>query len=433
MGVRLACLFVPSYRSASPGGEVLLAVADAFSPLVEDAAPFVYLDITGVRSESGLAEALLARAQGFGEASVGVAGTRLASRIAARVSDGGAPILVPEGGEAQFLAPLALALLEPCPELLETLERWGLRTIGAFAALPPGELARRLGAEGAALQRAARGADERPLAPRRLPTEFCEGFASEWPLAELEPFLVETKAAVERLSNRLEACGSACRRLELLLRLDPEGSEARTVELAAPTREAKTLLGLIALELAARPPAAPITGLTLRVRPERPRLAQLGLFGAPALPPDKLAAALSRLSALLGPGRLGSPSVADSHRPGAYGLAEFDPVPASRSLRAVRCEGWAAVRALRPPVELEAVLDENSRPVSVRSLHNDGLHPVISGRARVASGPWKLEEGWWGEEAFDRDYWDVELEEGGVYRIYRDAARDRWYCDGIYD
>ncbi|HEX4440313.1 MAG TPA: hypothetical protein VH854_09605, partial [Thermoanaerobaculia bacterium] len=59
--------------------------------------------------------------------------------------------------------------------------------------------------------------------------------------------------------------------------------------------------------------------------------------------------------------------------------------------------------------------------------------PAIAGRVRVASGPWSLEEGWWTESPVDRDYWDVELSEGGLYRIYRERRGGAWFADGIYD
>jgi len=52
---------------------------------------------------------------------------------------------------------------------------------------------------------------------------------------------------------------------------------------------------------------------------------------------------------------------------------------------------------------------------------------------RVASGPWRVEEKWWSEAAIDREYWDVELSDGGLYRIFRDARNGAWHADGIYD
>ena len=71
------------------------------------------------------------------------------------------------------------------------------------------------------------------------------------------------------------------------------------------------------------------------------------------------------------------------------------------------------------------------RPLSVQSPPD--ATPAIAGRVRVASGPWSLEEGWWTEAPVDRDYWDVELSEGGLYRIYRERRGGAWFADGIYD
>ena len=34
---------------------------------------------------------------------------------------------------------------------------------------------------------------------------------------------------------------------------------------------------------------------------------------------------------------------------------------------------------------------------------------------------------------FIRDYYELALEDGGVYRVFRDLAADKWYVDGVYD
>jgi protein ImuB len=44
-----------------------------------------------------------------------------------------------------------------------------------------------------------------------------------------------------------------------------------------------------------------------------------------------------------------------------------------------------------------------------------------------------VEEGWWVEESVEREYWDVELEEGGIYRLFREPVRGEWFADGVYD
>jgi protein ImuB len=428
--------------------EALLEVAEGFSPRVEDAGEGVaYLDVDGVERhypgpspELGLGRALMRAADAAGlPARVGVAASKLAARVAAGLP--APPVVVPAGEEASFLAPLPLHRLCPEVEIAATLERWGVRSIGDFARLPPSRVASRLGRTGRELHATARGIDPRPLMPREPSPAFHEGMSLEWPLVSLEPFLFVGRAALDRLCRRLESRGFACSRLGLELRLEPDGHQSRSIALPAPTRDAKTLLTLVRLELEARPPGAPVAGFTLLADPDRPREAQLSLYGPAALSPDKLATTLARLFALLGPGRVGSPRPLDGHRPERFALVELAPPPPPEIRRAPRAgRGLLAVRVLRPPVEIEVITGEaepetSSVPVEVRTPANGAAakRPRIEGTIKVASGPWGLEEEWWGDEPTGRDYWDVEIAGRGLYRFYRERATGVWYADGIYD
>ncbi len=71
--------------------------------------------------------------------------------------------LIPPGEEAQRLGALPVRVLSPPAEILETLERWGIRTCEALAALPVLELSERLGQPGVRLHEWARGASLRSL------------------------------------------------------------------------------------------------------------------------------------------------------------------------------------------------------------------------------------------------------------------------------
>ena len=429
--------------------EALTEVADTFSPRVESAGDgILYFDATGIPVPPGdgdaevrLGRAVIAAVEKAGlPGRFGIAASKLAARVAAGLPD--SPTAVPEGEEARFLAPLPLAKLAPEMELAETLERWGIRSIGELAKLPEGEVASRLGELGRELHATARGIDPRPLEPRLPSPCLSEGMELEWPLVTLEPFLFVGNAALERLVRRLESQGLACRRLEIGLKLDPEGWDARAITLPAPTRDAKTLLTLTRLELEARPPGASVVGFTFTAQPDRPRQAQLSLFGPAALSPDRLATTIARLVALLGAENVGSPRAVDGHRPERFTAVDYSPPPPPRERRPPRTgRGLLAIRVLRPPVELEVIVSpchpersEGSLAFRLLSLKStNGADPEISGTVRVAAGPWSLEDGWWSATPASRDYWDVELAEGGLYRIYRDRASDKWYADGMYD
>ncbi len=459
--------------------EALAEIAERFSPRIETAGPgLVFLDADGLAGrfhpgspptqnstpEHELGRALLAAARHAGlPARVGIAGSKLAAQVAAQTATGSdagddaAPRVVAAGDEARFLAPLPLARLAPELRLGETLTRWGIRSIGDFARLPAAEVVSRLGPAGAELHTVARGVDPRPLLPREPPLDLTEGSELEWPLVTLEPFLFLAHAALDRISRRLEIRGLGCAHLALELTLEPAGHDARAWELPAPTRDTKTLLTLVRLALEARPPGAAsaegavaIAAFLFTATPDRTRPEQGTLFGPPALSPERLATTLARLFALLGPDRVGSPRPVDGHRPERLALVPFAPPAAPMILKRVpraatpppsaSGKGLLAVRTLRPPIELEVLVeprpaDREPAPTHIQSLANESndKRPTIAGAVRIAAGPWQLEEGWWSDRPVAREYWDVELDAAGLFRIYRDVATGRWSADGVYD
>jgi hypothetical protein len=129
----------------------------------------------------------------------------------------------------------------------------------------------------------------------------------------------------------------------------------------------------------------------------------------------------------------------DGYRPERFALVPFAPPPPPAVRKTPRTgRGLLSVRVLRPPVPLEVLL-EGERPTSLRALQSasadDGGRPAleVAGSVRVASGPWRLEEGWWQEAPAFRAYWDVELSAGSLYRIFRDEVGGEWFADGVYD
>jgi protein ImuB len=403
--------------------EVLLEVAETFSPRLEDAGDgVVFADVTGMdrhflaeeeaagspapRSpEERLARAAIRAMEAAGlPGRAGIAASKLAARVAAELPK--SPVIVPAGEEGTFLAPLPLARLSPQLEAAAMLQRFGLSSIGELARLSEAEIASRLGEIGRALHRAARGIDPEPLIPRALPPEFREAMEIEWALVALEPFLFIASAALERLSQRMALQGFAARRIELTLTLEPDGFDSRGIDLPSPTRDVKTLLTLIRLDLERHPPGAPVVGFALTAIPDRPRRAQLSLFGPAAVSPEKLATTIARLLSMLGDGSVGMPVTVDGHLPERHAIADFDPLPPPTTrLTPPAGREVVAVRVLRPPLPLDAL------PPATRT-----------------SAPWRVEEGWWRPSPVEREYIDVETFDDGVYRMYRDGSG--WRVDG---
>ena len=422
-------------RAASADAEraahaALADVAYSFSPRVEDGDPgTVWFDADGLgglfASEHELAQAALRRAAACGlDAAVGLAGSKVSAELAAR--DGGGCAVVPPREEWRLLAPLSLDLLAPPPALRETLRRWGIRTLGDLAALPASAVATRLGPEAAALARRARGEDAHPLAPRPLPLCFEEVSELDWGVDGLEPFLFVVRGLLDRLVARLEVRGLVCGDLRLSLGLVDRGRDERTVTVAAPSNAVKALLTLVRVQLEAHPPRAAVERVRLAAVPERLRAAQLDLFRPAGPAPAQLAATLARLGAMCGAGSVGAPAVADSHRPDAYALAPFTAPSGAPVVAEAPAAPPLAVRAVRPPQVLE-VFCQRDRPDFVRA---DGCQ----GRVVSLAGPWRLAGEWWRPaDALQRDYYDAQLTDGGLYRLYYDPTRQQWFLDGVYD
>ena len=362
-------------------------------------------------------------------ARIGIAASKLASRVAAELPK--SPTIVEAGREAEFLAPLPLGRLAPELDAAATLQRWGIGSIGELARLPESEVASRLGELGRELHYAARGIDPRPLIPRALPPEFREGMELEWPLVALEPFLFIANAALDRLAKRMEAQGFSCTRLELTMNLEPDGFHSRAIDLPAPTRDVKTMLTLIRLDLEKTPPGAPVTGFVLVAHPDRPRRAQLSLFGPAALSPEKVATTIAKLVSMLGDGRVGMALPVDGHLPERYSIADYAPPPPPETRRKPpRSRGLLAVRVFRPPIPVEVITREVDGELQVAAIEGEG---DMCGPVRMSAGPWRVEDAWWSDAPAGREYWDVELSRGGVYRVYREAAPAGWFMDARYD
>lgn len=433
-------------RAASPEAEgaaqaALLDAAYSCSPRVEEGeSGTVYCDVGGLRrlygSEREIALAVAGRARALGlEVAVGIAASKIAARLAA--VEGSGVAVIPPGEEWRALAPLPIARLAPSPALGERLERWGIRTLGDLTALPLSAVATRLGPEGAALARRARGEDERPLAPRPLPLGFEESAALDYGIEGIEPFLFVAGGLLDRLLARLAVRGFACGDLALSLGLAGGGRTERLVSVAAPTNERKPLLALIRLHLETHPPGDAVESIRLRAVSERLRPVQLDLFRPNGPAPARLALILARLAALCGPGSVGVPAVVDSHRPDGQGVRRLGgfavrdgPLTASPLT-----PNSLSLRAVRPPRPLD-VFCRRERPDFVRLADavGEGAAPYgCQGRVVTLAGPWRVEGEWWSEGAFERDYYDVQLSDGAVYRLFFDRARGRWFVDGMYD
>ena len=440
------------HRNASPereraAAQAAVEAAGAVSPRFEEAAPgLVYLDAAGLSKLFGddraVARALVAAAERVGlRAAVGVAAGKSLALLAARAAapdltfevtrhglGGGAFRVVLPEEQAAFLAGLPLLALDLSDELQQILRRFGLQTLGEVSRLPPGPLAARLGPEGAILWRLARGEDATALTPHPAPERFEEGEELEWDAQSIEPLLFLWKALLGRLEQRLRSRGLMARELLLRLRLADASWDERAVDLAAPAREVAPLLQLLRLAVEGRPPESGVTAVRLCAVPVPEVLDQLPLFGPRGASPTQLAAAVGRLSALMGPDRVGQPVAPDRWTPFAAEVARFAPPPPPRAPEApppVDLE--LAARALRPPRTAEVRCDCAGTPLLVIG------EGALGGRVVASAGPWRTVAEWWTDAPLAVDSYDLEIAGGLLLRASRELSSGSWWIEAIYD
>jgi len=390
-------------------------------------------------------------------------------------------------GKSANSAPMQKSDLQDAARLLELFDLWGIRNLRALAALPEVALSQRLGQTGIRLQQLARGAIQRTLVPIDLPLIFEEAVELEHPLVLLEPLAFLLSHMLEQLCTRLASRALAAQELRLTFELDtgfhfvedipPEDSSAlentlasspdsnhgaatssgqaparpttnhnsrhftRHLRLPVPMLDAKTFLKLLQLDLKAHPPGAPIMKIHLAAEPARPRAAQGGLFQPPAPEPEKLELTLARIAGMVGPDKVGSTELLDTHHPEGFRMQRFVPPvienkrkdkrsdalhekkadPADHERRReeepfspgtrYRVPGTSpeapitALRIYRPPVRVTVTV-RNGQPVHIVSPRRKD----IQGDILWMAGPWRSSGDWWERDGWSRDEWDIALQ-----------------------
>ncbi|MFF4257886.1 DNA polymerase Y family protein [Streptomyces sp. NPDC001663] len=376
-------------------------------------------------------------------ARAGIADSVFTAALAARSGH-----LVPLGGDAAWLAPYPVGVLG-APRLAELLERLGIRTVGAFAALPENKVLARFGAEGIAAHRTARGRHERPLAVRENTGEHTVAYAFE-PVADLlEPVVFAAKASAEQLHERLAAAGVVCARLEAAVELADGRTLSRVFRhegrLSAPAVAERVRGVLQAWTDAGLLDTGGEHGIVrLVLRPEQLTAAtgrQSALFGERHTP-EEIERAAARVQAMLGHQAVvrvelgGGRGPADQVRLVPFGDVDTGPRPP---------DGPWPGRLPSPhpatvfPHWLPARLtDASGRQVAVSgrlALSAPPAHLAVEGHGEAAvdgwAGPWPVLEWWWDRDRSRRiARMQVAAADGRAWLLV--IEHGRWWAEAHY-
>jgi protein ImuB len=491
-----ACAFPTRGPSRYHGGD--RALAERAAALVSEALGGCCPVQVGV-ADGPFAAALAARRRppaAGGHSAAGRVGPPAAGAGGEAGRGAGGVRVVPPGESPGFLAPLSVRVLaEPGgpagPALVDVLERLGLRTLGALAALGAAEVVGRFGAEGRTAHRLARGLDERPPVTAPPPAELTMVAEIDPPAERVEAAAFVARSLVERLHAHLVGMGSACTRLVI----GAESEHGETHERVWRTEGTFTALAIADrvrwqldgwLRAGANRPTAGLVKLWLapdEVVPAGGRQLAFGTGGPDAVDAveagGRAARALARVQGLLGVEAVRVPEWQGGRGPGErVGLVAVaaddvtEPRPAAQ-------DGWvtdpwpgavpdpAPATVHDPPLPAQ-VLDAAGRPVRVGGrgevsaaparvrvggadearpapASGAGVGPVPVGpgnRVDGRSGGWAAVEAWAGPWPCDERWWDprghrrrarlqVTTAGGVAYLLVVEAGR--WAVEATYD
>jgi protein ImuB len=411
----------------------LMDLGWSVSPRIEDTAPeTIVLDLAGLNSLFGtdekIARQLAERALSLGLNTQIAAASKIDVAIMAARGFAGITI-IPEGEESQILGCLPVCVLSPSAEVLETLERWGVRTCEALAALPVLQLSERLAQQGVRLHELARAQSERSMVLAEPEIHFEEEMELDDAVEELEPLSFLLGRLLDQLCARLDARSLAACAVRVRFELDSGFAECRqpsadlrqktaseiyerVLSLPVPMRDSKMVLKLLRLHLQSDAPSAPILKILLAADAAQPRVAQGGLFLPSSPDPEKLEVTVARLANLVGDSHIGSPELMDTHRPGEFRMRRFvPPRDAAETRRRPHRMARAETRNPKPKTGFRVFRTALAAKVELR----DGCparvgFQGIRGYVVAASGPWRSSGDWWREDGWSHDEWDLEID-----------------------
>ena len=428
--------------------EPVVAAAEAFTPRVEILRPGLCAMATrGPARYFGGEEALTSQvvaAVGCG-CRVGVADGTFAAKLAAKRS-----LIVAAGESRAFVAPFPVSALER-PQLADVLVRLGVRTVGAFAALPAEDVLARFGPDGFLAHRLAQGLDERPLVGREPPPDLTVQVELDPPAQRVDSAAFAAKVLADELHQRLARLGLAC--LRITIECETEHGERLSrlwrhqgalTPPAMAERVRWQLDGWLSGTAGEDHPSAGLSLLRLvpdQVVPDDGR--QLGFWGGAAEAAERASRALARVQGMLGPGGVTTAVPSGGRSPaeratlvpwGDLGEPAHPPSPP-----------WPG----RLPPPSPATVFAEPRPAEV--VGADGAVVGVTGRGAVTAaparvsvagdrwaevvawaGPWPVDERWWDEPAHRRRArFQAVVADGSAWLLALEGGR--WWAEASYD
>ena len=324
--------------------------------------------------------------------------------------------------ERHEAARVPLARMNVSRALHDEMETLGIRTVGAFLALPRAGLEVRYGKETAAFHGFLSGRAWTPLRPRSLPRSYRAEVVIDPPDDQHTRLLFGIKTALHDVLETLRARDEGASALLITLHLDHVPAHAERIETAAPTVDVVRLVDLVRLRLSNLVLAAPVERIEVEIENVPAPPSQSLLIGErPARDPRAAEAALARVRAAFGDEAVSRAVLEDSWIP-------------EKSFRWMPLHRLALPRALTGDDALGLVRNVLTAPIPLPDIPKHETERWLGRFGAVVSmhGPARLRHGWWRNHV-ERDYYFLETRTRDVLWVYFDRANRGWYLQGLVD
>ncbi len=420
-------------RPADPRGQAhaldtLRRWATRYCPWVAvDGTDGLVLDITGsahlAGGEAALLEDLTDRLARMGFATrAASAETRGTAWAMAHYGAGG---VVPTGAAERALMPLPLAALRLEGEVVEGLERLGLRIIRDLAQIPRANLARRFGPGPMMRLDQALGRVAEPVTPAPEAPSFAVRLSLPEPIGLMGDIAAGIARLLDRLCEHLRQAEQGARGLVLELSRVDGSAVHLEIGLARAMRDASAMQPLLMRALEGMDAGFGIDRMRLSADPVEPLpTQQITTSGAQAQ--DDLADLLTRLCNRVGFEHVTRHLPADSHIPEkACTLAA--------AAYSAPARDWAGRDTPPRPLTLFA-----PEPIAGqgRSVPRGFRWRGQWWRVTAAQGPERISPEWWLDDpawrSGLRDYWQVQTDRGARLWLFHTPQRDGWCVQGVF-
>lgn len=332
--------------------------------------------------------------------------------------------------ERKALMRVPLERLKPDPNLLDSLNRLGVRTVGQLMRLPRAKVAKRFGEAAERIYVQAHEGALMPVQARKTRDEVSTACEFGYPERNSERLLFRVKSVLPELVGRLIRDDDLLAELRITLTLERgpgekvAGEVVERVRPANPTLDEGLILDLVRLRLESVPLGVGVTRLALLAVPTRARRNQPSLLTA--RPKRDLAAAdraLARLRAELGEECVGALVTADGHLPEAQ--MQWVPLGNLRHASPDRRKVRPMIRRIAIPPSVLPPRPRNEPDGWLVRGPEDG--PVVR-----STGPHIVSGGWW-STTIHREYHYLETSRGMLLWTFFDRRRRRWYLQGTVE